>query len=57
MHITAHDIARIKNIIQCVQLELRIWRFLSPSQQQSLRRKIAQFQTHIDDWERGAGAR
>ena len=57
MHITAHDIARIKNIIQCVQLELRIWRFLSPSQQQSLRRKIAQFQIHIDDWERGAGAR
>lgn len=51
MHITAHDIARIRNIIECARLELTIWTFLSPAQQQSLKKKIAKFQTHIDDFE------
>jgi len=51
MHITAHDIARIRNIIECARLELKIWTFLSPAQRQSLKKKIAKFQTHIDDFE------
>lgn len=51
MHITARDIAHIRNIIECARLECKIWTFLSPAQRQSLKKKIVKFQTHIDDFE------
>ena len=37
------DVARIKNIIGCTQLELDTWDFLSPTQRDSLSNKIRKF--------------
>lgn len=38
------DVARIKNIIECTQLELDTWDFLSPTQRDSLSNKIKRFE-------------
>ena len=42
------DVARIKNIIECTQLELDTRDFLSPTQRDSLSNKIKRFEDLLE---------
>lgn len=48
IQLTDQDRERVQRVIDSARLELELWHWLSPSQQQSLVKKIQRFQEHLE---------